>query len=106
MAALEGIRQKADTVEILEVGSYEGRSAVAFLEMMLQCRITAIDTFPNPEIGARFDRDLSSYGDRCRKIRERAIGVLDSLRQEGASCPTTSLSNPHWPGRCSGKAAC
>lgn len=85
LAALDGIRQKSDTVHVLEVGSYEGRSAVAFLEMMPQCRITAIDTFPKEDIEERFDRNLSGYGDRCRKIKARAIGALDSLRQEGAS---------------------
>jgi predicted O-methyltransferase YrrM len=85
LAALDGIRQKPDTVHVLEVGSYEGRSAVAFLEMMPQCRITAIDTFPKEDIEARFDLNLSGYGDRCTKIKGRAIGALDSLRQERAS---------------------
>lgn len=84
LAALDGIRQRPDTVHVLEVGSYEGRSVVAFLEMMPQCRVTAIDTFPNQDIEARFDRNLSGYGDRCRKIKGRAIGALDSLRQEHA----------------------
>lgn len=80
--ALEPFRDSAGPVSVLEIGTYEGRSAVAFLEMLPNSRIVAVDFFPQPEVELRFDRNLASYGDRCQKIKGRAINVMDSFVSE------------------------
>jgi Methyltransferase domain len=77
--ALAEFHGSKTVVDVLEVGSYEGRSAVAFLEMLPASRLVAVDLFRPAEIEARFDRNLKSYGDRCEKIKGRAISVMDQL---------------------------
>lgn len=65
--------------EILEVGSYEGRSAVAFLEMMPTGRLTAIDIFEAPAVESCFDRNMAHYPGRVTKLKGRAAVHMDSL---------------------------
>ena len=78
---------------VLEIGSWEGRSAVFFLEFLPRCRITCIDTFEGgaehadfdqvvvSSTEARFDGNLASYGQRVRKIKSRSLPALDRLAQ-------------------------
>lgn len=63
---------------ILEIGTYEGRSAIAFLELLPLSRITCVDMFRD-EREQRFDHNLAGYGSRLRKIKGRAAGALDAL---------------------------
>lgn len=79
--------------ELLEIGSWEGRSAVFFLEFLPLSRITCIDTFGGspehfanaewrasvPKIERRFDANLAGYHGRFEKIRARSATGLDSL---------------------------
>jgi hypothetical protein len=77
-------------VKVLDVGSYEGRSAIAFLSYLPQSHVTCIDTFGLEDVTARhdhggtvecrFDRNVSCYGERVTKIRDRAANALDLLR--------------------------
>jgi predicted O-methyltransferase YrrM len=75
--------------DILEVGSYEGRSAIAFLSYLPLSRVTCVDTFyPNDEnrvIEGRFDRNMAPFGDRVVKIKDHAANALDLLRIQKAS---------------------
>ena len=70
---------------ILEVGSYEGRSAVAFLEALPLSSITCIDIFKESEIEARFDRNLASYGSRVTKHKASAVPMMERLLKKGRS---------------------
>jgi predicted O-methyltransferase YrrM len=82
-----------DVRRVLEIGSWEGRSAIFFLEYCPDCRITCIDTFAGgrehndmdqvASIEPRFDANLASYGDRIEKIKSRSTPALDRLMQEG-----------------------
>jgi predicted O-methyltransferase YrrM len=63
---------------VLEIGTYEGRTSIAFLELLPLSHITCIDTFRDDR-EQRFDHNLSSYGSRVRKIKGRAAGALDTL---------------------------
>lgn len=65
--------------QILEVGSYEGRSAIAFLEYLPRCHLTAIDIFVDPEVERRFDRNMAPYGDRVTKIKNRGLAAMDAM---------------------------
>ena len=78
---------------ILEVGSWEGRSAIFFLNFFPSSKITCIDTFAgslggldrNPQIEAardserRFDANIATFGSRVRKIKGRSARELDRL---------------------------
>jgi len=68
-------------VDLLEVGSFEGRSALFFLNYLPQSRLTCIDLFPGP-LEARFDRNMQGFGDRLTKIKGSAIAHLDRLAGE------------------------
>ena len=80
-------------VSILEVGSWEGRSALFFLNYLPDSRITCIDTFAgskeqhdDPEwhlaiAGAekRFDDNLVAFGNRVEKIKSLSVVALPQL---------------------------
>lgn len=82
-------------VKVLDVGSFEGRSAVAFLSYLPHSHVTCIDTFCLEEVDVstdegsvveqRFDRNLSSYAGRVTKIKDRAANAVDRLRVDGAT---------------------
>lgn len=67
---------------VLEIGSYEGRSAIAFLEYLPLCRLTTVDIFIDPDVEARFDRNMAPYGGRATKIKGRAIPVMEKMLDE------------------------
>ena len=77
-----------DPLRILEIGSWEGRSAVFFLNFFANATITCIDTFSGgsehkPEqasrIEERFDRNLAAFGNRVEKIKGPSRQGLASL---------------------------
>lgn len=78
-------RGKAD-VRALEIGSYEGRSALWFLEEILThptARITCIDLFEVHDIEARFDRNLEASGlaSKVEKIKGDSQSALRRLAE-------------------------
>jgi hypothetical protein len=88
---------KEQALSILEIGSWEGRSAIFFLEFFAHSRLTCIDTFEggsdhvgNPvysqslgRLEQRFDLNLSDYGGRCEKMKMRSLPALDKLAENG-----------------------
>lgn len=69
-------------VQVLEVGSYEGRSAVFLLNYLPQAKLTCIDLFP-PKLNGRFDRNTAEFGtQRLTKLTGSAIAILDQLANE------------------------
>ena len=89
-AVLCGLRGRE--LEILEIGSWEGRSAVFWLEYFPSSHVTCIDTFSGEGeeldgnsaegIEARFDANLAPYGQRVRKIKGASVAALPSLKGE------------------------
>src|SRR5215216_4341237 len=84
--------------KILEIGSFEGRSAMFFLKYLPRSTIVCIDTFEGtaeegyvykllenhlPGIEARFNRNLAPFSDRVEKIKSRSAPALDSLIAQG-----------------------
>jgi len=70
-------------VEMLEIGSYEGRSTIWFLDTILTgegSRITCVDGFWQP-YGSVFDRNIaaSGLGSRVRKLPGLSQVVLPGL---------------------------
>jgi hypothetical protein len=68
-----------EPIEILEIGSFEGRSAIFFLEFMPKAKITCIDVFRDAR-ESRFDRNVAPYSGRLTKMKSRAVPALESLR--------------------------
>jgi predicted O-methyltransferase YrrM len=82
---------------MLEIGSWEGRSALFFLNYLPQVRLTCVDTFAggqehqeaaarNPEeaetlrtIEARFDGNTSAFSERIEKIKATSVDALVQL---------------------------
>jgi predicted O-methyltransferase YrrM len=85
---------REEPLRILEIGSWEGRSAVFFLNFFARATITCIDTFGGSEehqnltaqladIEARFDRNLAPFGPRVEKIKSRSGAALERLAAQG-----------------------
>ena len=74
-------------VALLEIGSYEGRSMVWFLQHVLThptSRMTCVDPFDPLSGEPRFDHNLrvGGWGDRVRKIKGRSEAALVTLDTE------------------------
>lgn len=102
-----------DTIrDVLEVGSFEGMSAVYFLRAFPESRLTCIDSFSGngrsnlPPTGGyvsdftgieeRFDRNLSRHRARVTKLKSRSVPALDSLVQEGRKFDLIYLDCSHF----------
>jgi len=82
---LSPLRDKPD-VRFLEVGSFEGGSAIWFLTKVLThptATIACIDPFLRPGSEARFDHNVrvAGFGSRVVKIKGRSESVLAALEQ-------------------------
>jgi predicted O-methyltransferase YrrM len=80
---LEHLRSRPD-VQMLEIGSYEGRSALWFLENILThetARLTCVDPFFKLPQEMRFDHNVQRSGDgnRLTKIKAKSADVLPGL---------------------------
>src|SRR5262245_39170357 len=82
--------RKEAPLRILEIGSWEGRSAIFWLRFFPQSHLVCIDPFTGcadqeatgsaaDEIEERFDANLSSFGARVEKIKSRSTPALDIL---------------------------
>jgi predicted O-methyltransferase YrrM len=75
-------------VRLLEIGSFEGRSATWFLNHVLThetSEIVCVDLFSRPELEARFDHNirLADRHGRVRKLKGRSADVLAALDPAG-----------------------
>ncbi len=80
-------------MRVLEIGSWEGRSALFFLNFFARSQVVCIDTFGgsiehlrNPHFAAlvpdaerRFDANLAAFGGRVEKIKGASSEVLPRL---------------------------
>jgi glycosyltransferase involved in cell wall biosynthesis len=83
-------------LRILEIGSWEGLSAIFFLQYFPQSQLTCIDTFRGsaehalrpkwaealPHIEARFDSNVAEFGARVEKIKDTSTHALARLLTE------------------------
>jgi predicted O-methyltransferase YrrM len=84
---------QGEPLRILEIGSWEGRSAIFFLNFFKRATITCVDTFGGGvehrrlamEISAvegRFDRNLGPFGSRVEKIKNESRDGLEWLEAQ------------------------
>jgi hypothetical protein len=107
--------------DVLEIGSFEGRSSIYILELFPKSRITCVDVFGDndfvefglyldalkrhdliepmrkfvPLIEQRFDANLAPYAGRVRKLRARSAAALDLLADEGAAFDLIYVDGSH-----------
>jgi predicted O-methyltransferase YrrM len=88
--------RRDEALDVLEIGSWEGRSAIFFLRYLGGCRMTCIDTFCGspehslrpkwaaalPHIEEHFDANLAEFGSRVEKIKSASSQALARLATE------------------------
>jgi len=89
LAALRG-----QPISILEIGSYEGRSATFLLGYLPESHITCIDIFAG-DYEAKFDANMASFQGRLRKIKNRSALALDMLMTEGRQFDLIYIDGSH-----------
>ena len=88
----EHLARFSDTeVSVLEIGSWEGRSAIFFLNFLRRSRLTCIEPFAGSSehseddalstLEERFDTNLAPFGARVEKIKSRSLPALDAGRR-------------------------
>lgn len=89
-------------LSILEVGSYEGRSAIVLLEMLPHAHLTCVDTFAGgpdlPDLDGveeRFDSNLEPYAGRFEKMKSRSLPALDLLVQQRRTYDVIFIDGSH-----------
>jgi hypothetical protein len=80
-------------LRILEIGSWEGRSALFFLNYFPRCQLTCVDTWAGsvehfndptfaavvPEAESRFDGNVAEFSNRIEKIKAPSSVALPQL---------------------------
>jgi predicted O-methyltransferase YrrM len=101
--------RRDEALGVLEIGSWEGRSAIFFLQYLKRCRLTCIDTFagsaehalrPNwaealPHIEERFDSNLAEFGARVEKIKSASSRGLAGLLTENRRFDLVYVDGSH-----------
>jgi len=96
-------------VRILEIGSWEGRSALFFLNYLPLSRITCVDPFDgniehhiNPYFAAlalkseaQFEANLAAFADRVEKIKGSSTTVLPELGISGRRFDLAYIDGSH-----------
>jgi predicted O-methyltransferase YrrM len=103
-------RYRGIAARVIEVGSWEGRSALFFLNYLPHCSLVCIDTFQGseehrthpeafagdlPEIERRFDVNLASFADRLEKIKAPSAFALAELGIDGRRFDIAYMDGSH-----------
>jgi len=85
---------RADSLRILEIGSWEGRSTLFLMTYFPQAKLTAVDTWAGSDehhynatadlrdLESRFDRNLGPHSTRVTKRKGSSLYVLPQLVEE------------------------
>lgn len=95
---------------VLEIGSWEGRSALFFLNYLPKCRLVCVDTFGGneehhrddyfaalvPETEGRFDANVAPFGERVEKHKGPSGVVLPQLGVAGRRFDIAYVDGSHY----------
>ena len=96
-------------IHLLEIGSWEGRSAIFFLNYLRNSRIVCIDTFGGGVehqtyapfsaqlslIEQRFDRNVAPFGSRVQKIKSASVPALKQLAAQRRQFDLAYIDGSH-----------
>jgi predicted O-methyltransferase YrrM len=103
-------RYRDAATRVIEIGSWEGRSALFFLNYLPQSRLVCIDTFEGseehrahpetfandlPEMERRFDANLAPFADRLEKIKATSTVALAELGIDGRRFDIAYIDGSH-----------
>jgi predicted O-methyltransferase YrrM len=94
---------------VLEIGSWEGRSATFFLNYLPRCSVVCIDTFKGGlehresrgssrflrNVETRFDANIEQFGGRVEKIKARSADALAKLGVERRQFDLAYIDGSH-----------
>jgi predicted O-methyltransferase YrrM len=105
------LRERAhEPLRVLEIGSFEGRSALFFLQFLPNCQLTCIDTFEGSvehrtpgsrhhtdmvEVEARFDANTRPFADRLEKLKAFSIEALSELQRTSRRFDVVYVDGDH-----------
>ncbi len=107
-AIFSRVFDRADPVDILEIGSWEGRSTLFFLTYFTEGRLTAVDTWGGGDehqhdatrairdLEARFDANLVPYRARLTKRKGSSMHVLPQLLDEEQKYDVIYVDGSHF----------
>ena len=100
--------RRNDPMRILEIGSWEGRSAVFFAQYFPNGSVTCIDTFAGgpvehygamvdeiAQVESRFDANTKDYGVRVTKVKSTSISGLGKLQSEERTFDLIYIDGDH-----------
>jgi hypothetical protein len=102
-------RYRNSAARILEIGSWEGRSALFFLNYLPKARLCCVDTFEGgedhhsdpllaskvPGIEQRFDANIGAFAQRVEKIKLPSCVALPTLGVEGRRFDVAYIDGSH-----------
>ena len=68
-----------EPLEILEIGAWEGRSTIFFLEFFRKSRVECVDVFLLGNEGLFDSNVVKKYGARVEKHKSRSVPILDAF---------------------------
>jgi len=93
---LVGIIELYKPISYLEIGSFEGRSACAFMELVEGARVTCIDPWLEPAVEALFDANTAiPKRAALRKIKGYSVVELPKLLTEGERFDMIYIDGSH-----------
>ena len=86
----------------LEIGSFEGRSAISFLEYLPNLRLTCLDLFEHTseffakrKPWVKFDKNLSKYAGRYEKVISPSANALAEFASKGRKFDFIYIDGSH-----------
>jgi predicted O-methyltransferase YrrM len=97
-------------VRVLEIGAWEGRATLFFLNYLPKSRVVCVDTFGGnvehhlddyfaallPGLETRFDANVAAFGDRVEKLKGPSSAVLPQLGIAGRRFDIAYVDGSHF----------
>lgn len=93
-------------LELLEIGSFEGRSSLFLLSVLGRAHLTAVDTWEGSDehqgreevraLEAKFDRNCAAHCDRITKMRQTSSLALEELKAKGRRFDLVYVDGSHF----------